>query len=683
MDFGRMIFLWGLLAVPLPLLLHLFFKRRKQRVKFSTLLFFLRRERYFAYRRRLLELLLLALRILAVLLLVFALSRMFFKRFTFIAGAKTEAVIVLDDSMSMQRRLASGGTAFDMALKKAEDILDSLSGDDNVALVFVSGKTGADLTGDKNTVLQQLRQSSVTAAAGSITAAVQSAIEQLRQAPGTNREIYLISDFQRTAAPSHPIALSELKNSRLFCLPLRGSDSNVSVELPPPGLAPVIVGRAVNIPFKLINHGQTDREVKVELEVDGVTIQSRNVIVASESAVSDAFSWPPQRSGRINGYVHIDDDSVALDNRAAFTCDVSGDVRAVMVHDGTPRDADPFFYLRHAIDPEQDRHLYGIAAITVPLERFSAASLKDATILFWAADGRLSASAASAIKEFLDTGGTLISLPRTPAAVPDFNALCSAYGFRLVNPYRQPEERSACGLRFLPPLAGFNEMLQLNLLKWRRMAPLNPGNSGRVLAESGGVALIVEQLIGCGRWIALGFDLRRGCSDWPLLKSFPVMAVALVNYAAGTRDVIVNLTCGGKMELKGKKIAFQDYAGHRGDLPVVNGMATWSETWLPGVTTFDGADVRAVVLRTSAPESDLRLADDSVIKDSFDASVTLLDPGEEIAGQVVALRQGTELTGLLLSLLLVVLTVEYLLGADGGMLRRAVKKIFSHDREAK
>ena len=55
MEFGNSIFLWGLLAIPLPLLLHLFFRRRKASIAFSTLQFFHQRKRYLAHRRRLRE----------------------------------------------------------------------------------------------------------------------------------------------------------------------------------------------------------------------------------------------------------------------------------------------------------------------------------------------------------------------------------------------------------------------------------------------------------------------------------------------------------------------------------------------------------------------------------------------------------------------------------------------------
>ena len=60
MSFGYPAVLWGLLAVPLPLLVHLFFRRRKSEIAFSTLLFFKPHRREWAMRRRIREAVLLA-----------------------------------------------------------------------------------------------------------------------------------------------------------------------------------------------------------------------------------------------------------------------------------------------------------------------------------------------------------------------------------------------------------------------------------------------------------------------------------------------------------------------------------------------------------------------------------------------------------------------------------------------
>ena len=78
MEFTSPAFLFALPLALAPLILHLFYHRKRSTVLFSSLIFFVRREKYFAYRRRLLEVFLMICRILGLALMIFALSRPYF-----------------------------------------------------------------------------------------------------------------------------------------------------------------------------------------------------------------------------------------------------------------------------------------------------------------------------------------------------------------------------------------------------------------------------------------------------------------------------------------------------------------------------------------------------------------------------------------------------------------------------
>jgi hypothetical protein len=673
MDFGNAIFLWALPAVLVPVLLHLFFKRRKNRVQFSTLLFFVKKEKHFAYRRKLYEILLLLLRVLAILLLVLALSRIFFKRFKFIAGAGTEAVIILDDSMSMQRKMVSGGTAFDFAKRKAEEILKSLSGDDGAALILYSGKPGINLTRDKTQVMKLVRSAQLTSASGSPGAAVENAVEQLRKAPGVNREIYIISDFRKNGMPSKALNISGLKNCRVYCLPLRGSEDNLSVQDVKLDTTPKIISRTVRIPFKIVNHGKTERDVKVELEVDGKVLQSRYVKVNGGSSTTDRFNFVPARSGRISGCVRINDNSVDFDNRGFFTLEVSGCINVLFITDTKGRGADPFFFLRAAIDPDISRPVHGIRAENAELADLSPALLKKYHIAVISVNEKISPDSASVISGFIAEGGTLLSLPQK-SSVPDvYSRLEAASRRQLSGVYQKTVEFRGKGIKCYPPLTELNNLLQLDLVRWRKISRLKTSSKTKTIAVSGKDTLILEQRLGRGKWMALAFGMRRDYSNWPVLKSFPVFAAELINYAAGNSEKSVAVTCGSHIALKGDKIEFRTSWGRQGSIKTTKEAGSFSETWLPGVVNFSGADLDAAVLAAPAAESDLVCSDDAQLKKWFNAPVTLLETGSDIAAQAEQLRKGTELSGFLLLALLLVLAAEFLLGGTRTLIVNAVK----------
>ncbi|MDD5697681.1 MAG: BatA and WFA domain-containing protein [Victivallaceae bacterium] len=660
MDFGNGLYLWGILAGVLPVLLHLYFKRRKHRVQFSTLLFFVKKERLFAFRRKLYELLLLALRVLLLVLLALALSRPFFKRFNFISGGSTAAVIIIDDSLSMQRRLISGGTAFSYGLKEAENILNSLAGDDEAAVIFTSGAAGVNLTRDKNLVLKALRQAALTAVPGSPGAALELAGSQLRRSPGVNREIYFISDFAAANTPRRQLSIRGLKNSRLYCLPLRGSNENVSVSAGQLDAAPKSINRSVDIPFTLTNHGQLPRQITARLEISGKTVSTGHFSLAPGAVLKEQFVYVPPRPGRVQAAVTIDDDHISLDNRTWFSFAVADELKVLLVRGRGTRGADPFYFFRLALDPAPAAPLNGIRCTTLDRGLLTAGELAAYSIVCLALDTPVDTKTARLLVDYLASGGTLLT-------VPDAGAKAN-YCAELVRQRRLPLRPvpgeviavADHGVKFNPPLRELNDLLELNLIRWRKL--VNSGSSpARILAATAaGRPLILEQRAGKGKWLNLNFALRRNFSDWPALKSYPVAMVALMNYAAGNREKSVAAYCGAEVRLEGEHIVFSGTDGRSGVL--TGTLKPYSR--LPGILTFSGADLEAAVFNPNPDESKTAGVDDAQLRRWFDAPVTILNTGGEITPQIVKFRKGSDLTGWFLLLLVLLSGLEFMLGRN-------------------
>src|SRR5215211_1609196 len=104
MSFLNPFFLLGLAALAAPVLVHLVRRTRARRVEFPALYFVRQVPQRTIRRRTLRDLLLLALRCLAVLLVVFAFTRPFFTGA--LAAAESEksraTLVLLDASLSMR-----------------------------------------------------------------------------------------------------------------------------------------------------------------------------------------------------------------------------------------------------------------------------------------------------------------------------------------------------------------------------------------------------------------------------------------------------------------------------------------------------------------------------------------------------------------------------------------------------
>ncbi len=140
--FSNAAFLAGLAALAIPILIHLFLRRKRLRLRFSTLQFLVNQDARSGLRRRLSNWLLLAARLLVLALVVVAFAQPYLPNSASSTGARERRVVVfvLDRSASMQA--AEGGAS---RWAKAKDLLlkalDRLAPDDRAALVDSSSAT--------------------------------------------------------------------------------------------------------------------------------------------------------------------------------------------------------------------------------------------------------------------------------------------------------------------------------------------------------------------------------------------------------------------------------------------------------------------------------------------------------------------------------------------------------------
>src|SRR5205814_4277265 len=137
MSMSRLLFtnwtlLAGLSALMIPILIHLLLRRKKQRLRFSTLQFFLKQDEKSAQRRKLRNLALLAVRLLLLGLLVVAFARPYLRDSSAKEAAKTrwQIVLVIDRSASMRAEGRWSG-----AQELLQKIILPLGMEDRVALV--------------------------------------------------------------------------------------------------------------------------------------------------------------------------------------------------------------------------------------------------------------------------------------------------------------------------------------------------------------------------------------------------------------------------------------------------------------------------------------------------------------------------------------------------------------------
>lgn len=214
MNFLNPLMLFGLAAAALPVLIHLFSRRRAKDVLYPSIEFLELMKTDRMRRLRFRQMLALLLRTLAVVAVVLAFARPAV-RSSFRESARTSAVVMIDASASM-RYVDNGELLFDAARRKAQEIL-ALFGEGDRTAVVLSGKEpivfGTGPVTDGKALLRDIQSSQASFGSADPTSSFRAALEQLRSAPAPNRELYYLTDGAANAFPESLAQAPQLERS--------------------------------------------------------------------------------------------------------------------------------------------------------------------------------------------------------------------------------------------------------------------------------------------------------------------------------------------------------------------------------------------------------------------------------------------------------------------------------------
>jgi len=198
--FMNPLFVVGAASAAMPLVIHLIHRRKAPKVLFSTLRFLRVSNERTARRRRLQDVFLLLLRALICALPAIALARPFLPA-SGRTGGPVAAAIVLDNSLSMSAE-DDGEPRFAVAKEAALEILRDLGGKATVALILTNpprDHPAPVAAADLSVVEKGIVGSSVSAAKGSLPAAIERARWLLEKTGEPNKQVLVISDMQKNS----------------------------------------------------------------------------------------------------------------------------------------------------------------------------------------------------------------------------------------------------------------------------------------------------------------------------------------------------------------------------------------------------------------------------------------------------------------------------------------------------
>ena len=352
MAFLNPLFLFGLLATGIPLVIHLWNRRRVVTIDFSSLIFITAAHRENARRFQLRQLLILLLRMAIIALIALALARPFLTLGLPVASvrAKTDVIIVLDNSYSMAYQDING-IRLDKAKTLATDIIDTLRHGDRAALILMSdipNPVFRQLTPDIESVTAAINDTETSYRTTNVQPSLELAHEILTESEQLNKEIYLISDFAQNGWANWN-RLPNRSGARIALIPVaEGEAHNTSIKEIRPSNQ--LIG--VDLPFQLnvttVNHSVAPLNQNIlTLFIGGEKQKTMSFSVAANESLNTTLTYNFSTPGTHIGYLTLTDDRLNIDNQRYFALDALGEVRVLCVGEQTE-------YLTLALNPHTD-----------------------------------------------------------------------------------------------------------------------------------------------------------------------------------------------------------------------------------------------------------------------------------------------------------------------------------------
>jgi Aerotolerance regulator N-terminal/von Willebrand factor type A domain len=560
------------LLAAIPVLIHLIGRRRARPRRFAAIDLLLRSEKRVARRTKLRQLLLLAVRALAIAAVPLILAKPFTEASSdlpaAVSGAQS-AVLVVDDSLSMSLKV-DDRTLLARAVERARKIVNALGGDADCALVLASrggAAPVAELTADRTRLLRALDQVRPTYRQTDITGALKRAAQILQHATRADRRVYLISDL---AAHGFDDAPPWAAGAGPELIPIDVADgaraSNravVDLKIEP---AAHLGPRGVRVSVEVASFGGAPvKDLPVTLRVDGKPVAKGLLDVDADARAVKRFFHTFGRGDEADIGVHtieaaLEPDALPDDDRRYARVEVHRDVRALVV-DGDPRTVrreDEVFYLETALRPgDRDDSQLEVTAVTA--DELARRSLADYDVVFLC---NVKAPAdASALREFVEGGGGLfIALGENV----DPDAYDEAFGALLPQPLATIRAEAGDGehiaradrahpmLQPLLPAAHPAEPFQAaRFTRYALFKPTKDAERQVLLRFESGAPALLESRLGRGRVLVFASTIDRDWNDLAIQPIFlPLMQQATRWLArAPLHDAEAPVTVGQRHEI--------------------------------------------------------------------------------------------------------------------------------------
>lgn len=554
LNFSSPIFLYGLLAASIPILIHLLTRRQQTHIKFSAVYLLMQSQKRSIKRSQPNKLLLLLLRCLAIAFLSLGLAYPLYSlgtSNTSLSITPSTNVIILDNSYSMGWK-SEKNNVFKHAVDITSKVIDQLTEGSSAYLILTSNPSKlAEGSGDNpKGLLKKLKFVKPSFFNADIGSAFTTALETLESSKFKEKRIYVITDGDKNAWDESKFSdINDRLNSiatTIFDLSfLRKGINKAAINNLETRQEFLTNSKFVRVKTEIVSFSQKKsiEKLSVKLHVNEKIISESSVHIDAKSTAIKEFSFPQFGIEPAIGFVELEDDALTADNQSFFAYRPNRKIPVLAV-DGDPKTVatqSETFYLERALNP-----FYGSYSDIEPavstLEELSSINLQNFSVIFLCNVRELPPGYEFELEQFVNAGGSLfISLG--DQVDPKFynEKLGNLIPVVIQNINQAQNHEDELKLSFKktahPVLEGFEEKIvrEMEAIRFNSFFKVEPRMDAKFnipLRFSDGTAAAVETQFGKGKVILFVSTADRDWNDFPIQPTFLPWIQRWVKYAA-------------------------------------------------------------------------------------------------------------------------------------------------------
>ena len=412
MNFLFPTFLFGLSAIAIPIIIHLFNFRKYKKIYFTNVQFLKELKHESDSKSKLKEWIILLLRILAISSLVFAFAQPFIPSDKKVSLGQKIVSVYVDNSFSMEN-INIKGTLLENAKQYATTIVNSYNSNDKFQLITndFEGKHQRLLTNEE--FISQLEEVKISSSIRQINDVINRQQDFLRLNNCKNKHIFLLSDFQKNVSS---IQKSIIDTSILIrFIPIVSSEINnvyidsVWFESPVQqfNTSQILHAIVVNKSNKEIVNGS------LKLMINGKQMSINSFDIEAENKKDVSISFKVKNNGINNGILKIEDYPIAYDDDFYFSFNAKSTINVLVINGKENKTGasfkslmqnDSLFLFHESMETEID---YGI------FSRLNMIVLNDIE--------NISSGLTMELQKFINQGGSLVVFPKPPSDFKNYN----------------------------------------------------------------------------------------------------------------------------------------------------------------------------------------------------------------------------------------------------------------------